>query len=202
MAIETTKAGETRTRILDSAARLFRERGYAAVSLRAIAASQEMQGGSLYYHFDSKEQIVTEILNTGIEVVRVAVEYAIAMLPSQTSHADIIRTAIRVHLSALLEHSDYTSANVRIFGQVPDTVKAANLETRANYEACWKRVLGNAQRDGVLRADVDLNVTRLMLIGAMNASLEWFDPDKGSVDQLANRMADNILGGILAAPGQ
>jgi len=197
MARESVKAGETRTKILDSAARLFREKGYAAVSLRAIAASQEMQGGSLYYHFDSKEQIVTEILNIGIELVRVAVEFALSMLPEGTSHAEIIRTAIRVHLSALLEHSDYTSANVRIFGQVPASVQAGNLEVRARYEDCWKRILEDARRDGVLRADTDLNVTRLMLIGAMNASLEWFDPERGSVDQLATRLADNVLNGIL-----
>lgn len=197
MARATTKAGDTRKGILDAAARLFRQKGYAAVSLRAIAASQNMQGGSLYYHFDSKEQIVTEILNTGIELVRVAVEYAVAMLPAGTSHADIIRTAVRVHLSALLEHSDYTSANVRIFGQVPKSVQAANLATRANYEACWKRLLGNARQDGAIRRGADLNIALLALIGAMNASLEWFDPEQGSVDQLAGRLVDNFLFGIL-----
>ncbi len=197
MAKVATKAGDTRQRILDGAARMFREKGYAAVSLRAIAAAQNMQGGSLYYHFDSKEQIVTEILNTGIDLVRVAVEYAISLLPQSAPHGDIIRTAVRVHLSALLEHSDYTSANVRIFGQVPPSVQAANLATRANYENCWKRILGNAQRDGALRRGADLNVARLTLIGAMNASLEWFDPAQGSVDELAARLVDNFLFGIL-----
>jgi len=197
MAKAATKAGDTRKRILDGAARMFREKGYAAVSLRAIAAAQNMQGGSLYYHFDSKEQIVTEILNTGIDLVRVAVEYAISMLPQSAPHGSIIRTAVRVHLSALLEHSDYTSANVRIFGQVPPSVQAANLATRANYEDCWKRILNNAQRDGALRPGADLNVARLTLIGAMNASLEWFDPAQGSVDQLAARLVDNFLFGIL-----
>jgi AcrR family transcriptional regulator len=197
MAKATTKAGDRRKRILDAAARLFREKGYAAVSLRAIAASQGMQGGSLYYHFDSKEQIVTEVLNTGIELVRVAVEYAVSILPRSASHADIIRTAVRVHLSALLEYSDYTSANVRIFGQVPASVQAANLATRANYEACWRRLLSDARRDGAIRPGADLNIARLALIGAMNASLEWFDPAQGSVDQLAERLVENFLFGIM-----
>jgi AcrR family transcriptional regulator len=177
---------------------LFREKGYAAVSLRSIAASENMQAGSLYYHFDSKDAIIGEILNTGIELVHVAVEYALSLLPDDASHSDIIRTAIRVHLSALLEHSDYTSANVRIFGQVPEIVRRGNMSTRVAYEDCWKQILQTAQQDGVLRADVDINVTRLTLIGAMNASLEWFNPAKGTVDQLAEHLANNLLYGILS----
>ena len=193
-----TRGDDTRTRLLDSAAKLFREKGYAAVSLRSIAASENMQGGSLYYHFDSKDAIIGEILNTGIELVHVAVEYALSLLPDDASHSDIIRTAIRVHLSALLEHSDYTSANVRIFGQVPEIVRRGNMSTRVAYEDCWKQILQTAQQDGVLRADVDINVTRLTLIGAMNASLEWFNPAKGTVDQLAEHLANNLLYGILS----
>ena len=75
------KGNASRARILDAAAALFRDQGYAAVSLRAIAAAAGMQSGSVYYHFGSKEEIVTEVLNLGIERVHDQVSTTIATLP-------------------------------------------------------------------------------------------------------------------------
>ena len=48
---KSAKRVVSRARILDAAAALFREHGYAAVSLRAIAAEAGMRSGSIYYHF-------------------------------------------------------------------------------------------------------------------------------------------------------
>jgi TetR/AcrR family transcriptional regulator, cholesterol catabolism regulator len=190
------KAESTKTRLLDTAARLFRQQGYAAVSLRGIAAAEKMQGGSLYYHFKSKEEIIADVLNIGIEIVHRAVVDALAALPAKASHDKRIRTAMQAHLRALLEHSDYTSANVRIFGQVPRSVQKANLKVRRAYEDCWSDILQAAQQDGAIAPKTDLATLRLMLIGAMNATLEWFDPKRGSADQLADHFADNLLNGV------
>jgi TetR/AcrR family transcriptional regulator, cholesterol catabolism regulator len=111
--------------------------------------------------------------------------------------AAILRAAIRAHLRALLDVSDYSSANVRIFGQVPQSVRDANLPTRRAYEAEWDNLLTRLQRDGALRRNVDIRRLRLMLIGALNATLEWFDPERGSVEALASTYADVFLNGIL-----
>lgn len=196
------KAESTKTRLLDTAARLFRQQGYASVSLRGIAAAEKMQGGSLYYHFKSKEEIIADVLNIGIEIVHKAVVEALAALPASASHETRIRTAMKAHLRALLEHSDYTSANVRIFGQAPKSVQKANLKVRRAYEDCWSDILQAAQKDGAIAQNTDLATLRLMLIGAMNATLEWFDPKRGSADQLADHFANNLLNGVLNKSGQ
>ena len=62
-----SKSEVTRHAILEAAAGLFREHGYAAVSLRDIAEAVGMKTGSLYYHFDSKESLVEEILTLGTQ---------------------------------------------------------------------------------------------------------------------------------------
>ena len=51
--------------IVDIAARLFYERGDPSVSTRALAQAAGIQGGSLYHHFRSKEEILYRIVQYG-----------------------------------------------------------------------------------------------------------------------------------------
>jgi len=193
----TIKSEVGREGILDAAASLFRQRGYGAVSLRSIAQATGIKAGSIYYHFGSKDEIVTEILNAGIVAVHTEVIAAVNAVPAWASADVIIRAALRGHLRTLLEHGDYTSANVRIFGQVPPAVRDANLSVRRDYEKYLDLLLLKFQADGAIRSDVNISRFRLMLIGALNATLEWFDPAKGSAEELADDYANAFLYGIL-----
>lgn len=183
--------------ILNVAARLFREQGYGPVSLRKIAEAAGMKAGSIYYHFGSKDEIVLAILDEGIWTVHEKMRQAVSDQSGSGDAKAILRAAIGAHLRALLDVSDYSSANVRIFGQVPTSVRDANLPARRAYEAQWDSLLNRLQKEGVLRSDVDIRRLRLMLIGALNAILEWFDPQRGSAEALASAYADVFLNGIL-----
>ncbi|UES54075.1 TetR/AcrR family transcriptional regulator [Roseibium aggregatum] len=194
---ETSRSAVGRDGVLDIAARLFREQGYGSVSLRKIAEAAGIKAGSIYYHFGSKDEIVAAVLDAGIRVVHASMRDAITDLPADTDGETILRSAIRAHLRALLDVSDYTSANVRIFGQVPQSVRDANLPTRRAYEAEWDSLLSQLKKDGTLKQDVDIRRLRLMLIGTLNATLDWFDPDRGSADALSRTYADVFLNGIL-----
>ena len=194
---ETSRSAVGRDGVLDIAARLFREQGYGSVSLRKIAEAAGIKAGSIYYHFGSKDEIVAAVIDAGIRVVHASMRDAITDLPADTDGETILRSAIRAHLRALLDVSDYTSANVRIFGQVPQSVRDANLPTRRTYEAEWDSLLSQLKKDGTLKQDVDIRRLRLMLIGTLNATLDWFDPDRGSADALSRTYADVFLNGIL-----
>lgn len=200
--VNTEKSEVGRAGILNAAASLFRLHGYGGVSLRAIAASAGIKAGSIYYHFASKDAIVTEILDAGIVAVHDEARAAVEALPSDAPPEDIFRATLRGHLRALLEHGDYTSANVRIFGQVPPAVREANLPVRRAYEKYLDALLSDLQAAGVIRANVNISRLRLLLIGAMNATLEWFDPNQGSVEALADDYADTFLNGILDKTGE
>jgi len=186
-----------RDRILNSSAILFCEHGYAGVSMRKIANSCNMKAGSLYYHFSSKDQILTEVLRIGIQKVHAAVAFALSEAPQNTCAIDRLIRAISGHLHALLKYSSFTSANVRIFRQVPASIQQSNLDVRRAYEDLWDGFLRELAADGLLRSNVDLRSFRLMLLGALNATLEWFDPDLGDIDELAGRYADMLASGII-----
>ncbi|WP_343243309.1 helix-turn-helix domain-containing protein, partial [Streptomyces sp. SID12501] len=60
---QVTASPERRRELLDTAAEVFAAQGYNATTVRKIADAAGMLAGSLYYHFDSKESMLDEILS-------------------------------------------------------------------------------------------------------------------------------------------
>ncbi len=184
--------------VLDGAARLFRLHGYAAVSMRDIAAACGIKAGSLYYHFQSKEQIVTEVLDTGVGTVFEEARRSVERLSPAAPLEQRLRAAIGAHLHALLELDDYTGANIRIFGHVPERVRKAALASRRQYEDWWRGLLARGEAEGAFAPGTDLRLVRLFLLGAMNWSLEWHKPGLTDVEDLADRLTAMALHGVAA----
>jgi len=200
-----TARPDSRRLVLDQAARLFREHGYAETSLRDIAAACGMKTASLYYHFPSKEDIVAEVLNTGIANVAEEVRRRLAALGPAAPPADRLRAAISGHLHALLELDDFTGANIRIFGHVPPRVRAATMPQRESYEQLWRDLLADVAAQGAIRPGTDLRLLRLLLLGAMNWTVEWHKPRRNQADSvaaIADGLADLALHGCLDTAGR
>ena len=191
----------TRDQILTHAARLFRHHGYAATTLRQIADAAGIQAGSIYYHFGSKDEILGVVLDAGIDAVMTAVTSRIAALPASASYRDKIAAAIDGHLYGLLHHGDFTSANIRIYGQIPPAAKARHRLVRRKYAQYWDDLLQAALAAGALRKDTNLAVIRLFLIGALNWTVEWYNPNRGSFKTFSAQITDIVFDGIAARTG-
>src|SRR5690348_9472497 len=87
-----------RRQVLDATALLLRRKGYEATTTRAIAEQVGIKGGSIYHHFPSKDAIVAEVVNNGVQVVYDAVERAINALPATATPRQRIEAAIKAHL--------------------------------------------------------------------------------------------------------
>ena len=186
----------TRDQILLQAARLFRHQGYAATTLRQIADAAGIKAGSIYYHFGSKEEILGRVLDAGIEAVTTAVTTRIAALPAGAGYRDKIAAAIEGHLYGLLHHGDFTSANIRIYGQIPPAAKARHRVVRNHYARLWDELLQSAVAAGAVRQDTNLAVIRLFLIGALNWTVEWYNPDRGSFRTFSEQITAIVFDGI------
>jgi TetR/AcrR family transcriptional regulator, cholesterol catabolism regulator len=175
-----TKSARTRQRILDAAARIFREQGYSEARLSDIADAVDMKTGSLYYHFDSREALVTEILHLGIQKAWAHVAAAVDALPPDATPMRRLEEAVRSHTIAVLDLSDYTSAQARIVGQVPPEIaKAHRIDQRA-YGGYWHDLFQAARDAGEIRPEVDLFTARMLAFGAMNWTSEWFSAVRGA----------------------
>lgn len=195
-----TVGDESRRMILETAARLFSQDGYAVTSLRAIATACDMKAGSLYYHFESKDQIVTEVLNIGVQRVFDAVKAAVEALPPEAGIAATLQCAIETHLTALLEAQDFTSANIRIFGQVPADIRASHKDLRKRYENYWRDLLKSLESSGEIRAERNLQRIVFFLFGAMNWTTEWYDKKKVDLKIVAGELADLVVNGLRSPP--
>ena len=193
---ETVEADSaTRERILLEAARLFRHHGYAATTLREVADAAGIKAGSIYYHFESKDQILGEVLDKGILAVIDAVQRRIDALPASATARQRVAAAIEGHLWGLLDHGDFTSANIRVYGQIPPAAKSRHRKIRREYADYWDRLLEDALQRGELRSDTSIAMIRLFVIGALNWTVEWYNPQKGSFHDFVKQITAIVFDG-------
>lgn len=179
-----------RRRVLDAAAERFVTQGYAATTLRQIASAAGIKAGSIYHHFDSKEDLFVAVLDDGIDVMI----DAFTGVDDRGDRRDRLYRHVRAHLAALFEFGPYTAAHVTAFQTAPPAVREQGIPRRDKYEEMWASLLGSL----LPTHDADsLRLQRLILFGAMNTTIEWFDPTGATrLDELADAITDQFLTGV------
>jgi len=195
-----SKSQVTRRLILEAAARLFREKGYAAVSLRDIAQAVNMKTGSLYYHFDSKESLVEEILTLGTQGAMAASKAAVAALGAGADPLDKLEAVFTAHTQFLHHEEDFASANLKILHQVPPAIRERHVRQDRDYADFCAAIIDEIAGTHGLTPGVDRSVLRMLCFGAMNWSISWFDPTGHSPAEIAGQLMTMVRRGALAAP--
>lgn len=172
-----------RQQLLDRAARLFRERGFHATSMRDIARAVGMLSGSIYYHFSSKEEMLAAVYDEGVRHIAERVDAALA---TRSDPWDRLEAGCAAHLEALLELSDYTQVMIRVLPQEAGTVADRLLECRDRYEARFRGLIEALP----LPEQADRRYLRLMLLGGLNWSHVWYRTGGDTPALIAHRMID------------
>ncbi|MDP6024113.1 MAG: TetR/AcrR family transcriptional regulator [Alphaproteobacteria bacterium] len=190
------KSDDTRRRILDASAKMFRRKGYDTTTLKDIAKIVKVRAPAIYYYFDSKEQLLEEILNIGIDRIHDAVLDAVTEPAAEASHRERIEAAIQAHLTTLLRHSDYTAANIINYHLAPKKIRKRHLIRRERYNDCWRLLLQEAQQAGEIEASVDLHHLRLFLLSALFWTHEWYRTEDEPIEAMAKRISGVLFDGI------
>jgi AcrR family transcriptional regulator len=158
-----------------------------------------MKDASLYYHFDSKDALVLEVLRLGTTLAEDAVRNALDELGEDPDPLEALRAAIVAHAGAVLGMGDYPRANVRNFGQLPPDIVDAHMVQQQRYGDVWRRLLQSASASGRIRQDLDASTVRLLILGALNWAPEWYKPDGNlAPTSVGEQMAAMILDGLTA----
>lgn len=165
------KGARTRLRILDAGARVLRTKGYAATRLADIAEVAGLQTGSLAFHFPSKADLLEQVLRHGFDTGLVNVQAAVDREGAEASPIQRIESAVRAHLDALEERTDYAPALLRTMDQFPAEARYRLRDVDREYVGYWAELLADGQRAGAVPEDLDAAVLARLVLGAMNATL-------------------------------
>jgi AcrR family transcriptional regulator len=195
-----TKSQTTRQAILHAAAGLFREKGYAAVSLRDIAEAVAMKTGSLYYHFDSKESLVEEILTLGTQGAMAASKAAVEALGAEADPVDKLQAVFTAHTCFLHDEEDFASANLKILQQVPPAIRERHVRQDRAYADYVSIIIDEIAATHGFAPGIDASILRMLTFGAMNWSISWYDPKGRTPGQIADQLMTLVRRGALATP--
>lgn len=194
-----TKAEVSRSRVLDAAAKVLRERGYAETTMRAIAAVAEVDASSIYYHFRSKDALIDAVFDYGMSSVSSAVYDDVAKLPADADQRSRLEHAVRAHIAAVLQYGDYTVAIRKVRRDLPATTRQPHAVLRDAYGRFWHQLLLDSRQAGVIEPDSDLTRMRLFLLDALNAATEWYDSRRDTPGPFADDLARWALRGVVVA---
>ena len=187
-----------RDELLKIAAQLFAERGFRNTTVRDIADAAGILSGSLYHHFDSKESMVDEILQTFQSQLFAAYDDVLA---SDLSPRQKIEAAVRLSFEAIDEHHH----EVAIFQNEADWLSGLGerfaylADRNAQSRQVWLTLLTDGVASGALKPDVDVELAYRFIRDTVWVAVRWYRPGGGlSAEAVADQYLSILLDGIAA----
>ncbi|OEC36589.1 TetR family transcriptional regulator [Pseudomonas sp. 21C1] len=179
---QITDPDSARGKLLQTAAHLFRSKGYERTTVRDLAGAVGIQSGSIFHHFKSKDEILRSVME---ETIR----YNTALMQASLAEASDLRgrvlALIRCELQSIMGGTGEAMAVlVYEWRSLTPASQAVILELRDIYEGLWLGVLEEARAAGFVKSDPF--ILRRFLTGALSWTNTWFRPEGPmGLDQLA-----------------
>lgn len=169
-----------RQALIRASAKLFREKGFDATTVRDIAGAVGMRSGSPFYHFANKQEILKAVMDEGL---RQGMARMVKALHSAKSPQERFRTLVRTHYGILHdEDSEFIAVLLYDWRSLPEAHKLDIIAVKDGYDRIWQDILSEMLSLGLIgansgqnpRAAQDVKVARLMIMGAINFSVTWY----------------------------
>lgn len=187
---QLTDPGSARGKLLQTAAHLFRNKGFERTTVRDLASAVGIQSGSLFHHFKSKDDILRAVME---ETIRYNTALMRAALAEAGGVRERVLALIRCELQSIMGGSGEAMAVlVYEWRSLSQEGQRQVLALRDIYEDLWLEVLGQAKDAGYIRGDVF--ITRRFLTGALSWTTTWFRAEGSlSLDELAEQALILVL---------
>ena len=172
---------EPRQEILRTAARLFQQQGYDGTSMNDVAAALKLSKGGLYHHFQSKDEILFNLMNHAMDITE---ERVIAPVKAIADPEQRLRTLIRRHIAVVLSERDreitvMLHENHPLSPALRKRINARKKDYVHFVENLIAEVQNNAQatRGGSSKRAVTPRAAAFALLGMINWIYQWYRPD-------------------------
>lgn len=189
--------------VLEVAARLFMERGFAGTSMSDVAEALTISRSTLYYYFESKEQILSSL----VEEVTVSINETATDLTSNRRQPDeLLHELVQRHVIFIATNGTIyrVLTNSQMF--LSDELKAINDAAKEGIFNNFRKVIEQGVETGIFRP-VRPGMTALTIIGMCNWVSSWFNSSKAlSAEEIGEEIAtmavESIRAPALQQPGR
>ncbi|WP_405377053.1 TetR/AcrR family transcriptional regulator [Nonlabens sp. Asnod3-A02] len=179
--------------ILKTAAQLFKERGYSAVTMRDLAAAMDMKAASLYNHISGKQEILATL------ILDVAHEFTTGMDTVEMDDKSAFAKAeqlILLHIKIALEYTDALAVLNTDWMHLEGVPYQEYIKLRKDYELDFKNILESGIKAGEFKS---LNVETMLfnLLSTLRSIYLWI-PKKSTTEvaDLKKELPQILLTGI------
>jgi TetR/AcrR family transcriptional regulator, cholesterol catabolism regulator len=193
-----TTSSTRREQILDTATAVFAEKGIVGATVRDISDRAGILSGSLYHHFASKEEMISEILSP---VIRSQIEEFDSIVAEHDDPVEILQLVIAAeiaqsarapHVARILRQDEHHISSLAGLDEVAQQRRAI----RARVES----VISKGVASGQFRSDCDPRVTSLALFDLALGAYRHLKPlGRYSTEELTKQLTTMLLAGLLTA---
>jgi AcrR family transcriptional regulator len=188
---------DSRQEILRTAARLFQQRGYDATSMNDVAAALKLSKGGLYHHFQSKDEILFEIMNHAMEITE---ERVLAPVRGIADPEERLRALIRLHIEVVLSPLDREiTVMLHENHPLPPVLRKRINIRKKEYIHFVENLMAEVQRARQAKGAVSPRAAAFALLGMINWIYQWYKPEgELQTHNLVPQFTSLIFAGILA----
>ncbi|WP_255397275.1 TetR/AcrR family transcriptional regulator [Reichenbachiella sp. 5M10] len=179
---------------MEEAARLFREKGYVATTMRDLASEVGMEAASLYNHIKSKEEILNEICfslaNTyGAKMDEV---YATSDTPIEK-----IKKLIALHIQINSMSSPLATVMNDEWRHLTEPCKSQFLEKRKQYERRFTDIIEEGIKRGEIK-NVDSKIALYTLLSSVRWLQHWYHANRElDVTDIKGNIMEMFFAGLI-----
>ena len=186
------KAETRKDEIINTAAKLFKEKGYSAVTMRDLATAMGIKAASLYNHINSKQEILKEIIislaedfTEGMEIIN----------SSKENSLDKLSQIITLHIKISSENT-YGMASLNNDWMHLEDQQEYYLKLRTEYEDNFRNIIKVGIKNKELLND-NLEVMLFSMLSTLRSLYIWI-PKKEDLnqEQLRESLTKVLIKGI------
>lgn len=167
---------DTRDKIIQSAVKLFGEKGYHSTSIQEISQKAGVSKGAVFHYFPNKSELLYVIHDIHIDML---LESAKRILDKNNLTAnDKLRELIIDLVHHLADYRLYVLVLLREFINVTDENKLTIIKDKRDmYEKAFHTVIKDGVKNGEFRKDLNIDITVKAIFGMCNWTPRWLNPE-------------------------
>jgi AcrR family transcriptional regulator len=187
---------DPRQEILRTAARLFQQQGYDGTSMNDVAAALKLSKGGLYHHFQSKDEILFDLMNHAMDITQERVINPVRLVADPEER---LRTLIRLHIGVVLSVRDREiTVMLHENHPLPPPLRKRINARKKEYVHFVESLILDAQNARPLKCTVAPRAAAFALLGMINWIYQWYQPDRAlSEESLVRQYTEIFFAGAL-----